>query len=101
MVVGILGILDEVSGMKKMLAVMAVVLCMCYMTMEPEGEVTDITYTVQTGDTVWAIAEQFADAQAKPFNEFVWMIGERNNLAGKFIRPGDRLVIPLWTRAKK
>ena len=101
MVVGILGIHDEVSGMKKMLAVMAVVLCMCYMTMEPEGEVTDITYTVQTGDTVWAIAEKYADAQCKPFNEFVWMIGDKNNLAGKHIIPGDQLVIPLWTRAKK
>ena len=73
----------------------------CAMAMNPEGEVTDITYTVQTGDTVWAIAEQFADCQAKPFNEFVWMIGDRNNLAGKYIRPGDQLIIPLWTRAKK
>ena len=87
--------------MKKFLAMVMAAACVCYMSMDPEGEVTNITYTVQTGDTVWAIAEQFADAQAKPFNEFVWMIGERNNLAGKFIRPGDRLVIPLWTRAKK
>lgn len=87
--------------MKKFLAMVMAVACVCYMSMDPEGDVTDITYTVQTGDTVWAIAEQFADCQAKPFNEFVWMIGERNNLAGKFIRPGDRLVIPLWTRAKK
>ena len=89
------------SGMKKMLAVMAVVLCMCYMSMEPEGEVTDITYTVQTGDTVWAIAEKYSDAQVKPFNEFVFEIQDRNNLAGKYIVPGDQLVIPLWTRAKK
>ena len=87
--------------MKKFLAMVMAAACVCYMSMDPEGEVTNITYTVQTGDTVWAIAEQFADAQAKPFNEFVWMIGERNNLAGKLIRPGDRLVIPLWTRAKK
>ncbi|MBO5636323.1 MAG: LysM peptidoglycan-binding domain-containing protein [Acidaminococcaceae bacterium] len=51
--------------MKKMLVAVAVVLCMCYMTMEPEGEVKDITYTVKTGDTVWAIAEKYADAQCK------------------------------------
>ena len=74
---------------------------MCAMAMNPEGDVTDITYTVQTGDTVWAIAEQYADAQVKPFNEFVFEIQQRNNLAGKYIRPGDQLIIPLWTRAKK
>ena len=74
---------------------------MCAMAMNPEGDVTDITYTVQTGDTVWAIAEQYADAQAKPFNEFVFEIQQRNNLAGKYIKPGDQLIIPLWTRAKK
>ena len=87
--------------MKKYLAVLFLVCCMCFMAMEPEGDVTDITYTVQTGDTVWAIAEKYADAQVKPFNEFVWMIGDRNGLAGKYIRPGDRLIIPLWTKAKK
>lgn len=89
--------------MKHFLTAMLLTLCvgMCTMAMEPDGEVTDITYTVQTGDTVWAIAEKYADCQAKPFNEFVWMIGDRNQLAGKYIRPGDQLVIPLWTRAKK
>ena len=87
--------------MKKFFAVMAAVMCMCYMSMDPEMDVTDISYTVQTGDTVWAIAEQFADAQVKPFNEFVFEIQQRNNLAGKYIVPGDQLVIPLWTRAKK
>ena len=87
--------------MKKFLAMVMAAACVCYMSMDPEGEVTNITYTVQTGDTVWAIAEQFADAQAKPFNEFVFEIQDRNNLAGKYIVPGDQLVIPLWTRAKK
>ncbi|MBO5603966.1 MAG: LysM peptidoglycan-binding domain-containing protein [Acidaminococcaceae bacterium] len=88
--------------MKKMLAVMAaMVACACYMSMDPEMDVTDISYTVQTGDTVWAIAERYADTQVKPFCEFVFEIQEKNNLAGKHIIPGDQLVIPLWTRAKK
>ena len=89
--------------MKKILAAMAAVLWvgMCYMSMDPACDVTDITYTVQTGDTVWAIAEKYSEAQVKPLNEFVWLIGDRNNLAGKYIRPGDQLVIPLYTRAKK
>ena len=87
--------------MKKFLAMVMAVACVCYMSMDPEMDVTDISYTVQTGDTVWAIAEQFADAQVKPFNEFVFEIQQRNNLAGKYIVPGDQLVIPLYTRAKK
>lgn len=87
--------------MKKVLMALVVVTCMCYMVMDPELDVTDITYTVQTGDTVWAIAEKYSEAQVKPLNEFVWLIGDRNNLAGKYIRPGDQLVIPLYTRAKK
>ncbi|MBR4908825.1 MAG: LysM peptidoglycan-binding domain-containing protein [Acidaminococcaceae bacterium] len=89
--------------MKHFLAAVLVTLCagMCWMWMDPEGDVTDITYTVQTGDTVWAIAEVYADCQCKPFGEFVFDIQQRNNLAGKYIRPGDKLVIPLWTRAKK
>jgi hypothetical protein len=74
---------------------------MCAMVYEPEGDVTDISYTVKTGDTVWAIAEKYADCQCKPFNEFVWEIGNRNQLAGKYIHPGDVLIIPLHTRAKK
>lgn len=79
----------------------AVTLGVCYMEMNPEGDVTDITYTVQAGDTVWAIAERYADCQAKPFNEFVFDIQHRNHLAGKYIIPGDQLIIPLWVRAKK
>ena len=86
--------------MKKILIVLAAIIC-CGLYMDPEGDVTDITYTVQTGDTVWAIAEKYADCQAKPFNEFVWMIGDKNKLAGKFIKPGDQLIIPLYSRAKK
>lgn len=87
--------------MKKVLMALVVVTCMCYMVMDPELDVTDITYTVQTGDTVWAIAERYADTQVKPFNEFVFEIQSRNDLAGKYIKPGDQLVIPLYTRAKK
>ena len=84
-----------------MIAMAIVTFGACYMSMEPAGDVTDITYTVQTGDTVWAIAEKYADCQVKPFNEFVWEIGNRNQLAGKYIHPGDVLIIPLHTRAKR
>ena len=63
--------------------------------MQPETKISYIRHTVQTGETVWEIAERYADAQCKPFNEFVWIIGNENNLAGKYIHPGDVLVIPM------
>ena len=87
--------------MKKLLMALAVAACMCFMSMDPDLDKTDIFYTVQTGDTVWHIAERYADCQVKPFNEFVFEIQERNQLAGRYIIPGDVLVIPLYTRAKK
>ena len=85
---------------KSILSVVIMLLGMCYMGMEPACDVTDITYTVQTGDTVWNIAERYQDCQIKPLNEFSWVISDRNQLAGKYLRPGDVLVIPLYTRAK-
>ena len=88
--------------MKHLIAVViAMTIGMCAYTSEPTENVEIIFYTVQTGDTVWQIAEKYADCQCKPFNEFVWIIGDRNNLAGKYIRPGDVLIIPLHTRAKQ
>ena len=80
---------------------LAVVLIVCFMEFNPDGEYQYITHTVQTGETVWCIAERLADCQSKPFNEFVFEISQKNNLAGKFIKPGDVLIIPLWVRAKK
>lgn len=88
--------------MKNLIAVViAMTIGMCAYTFEPTENVESILYTVQTGDTVWQIAEKYADCQCKPFDEFVWMIGDQNNLAGKYIRPGDVLIIPLHTRAKQ
>jgi hypothetical protein len=46
------------------------------------------------------VAERYADCQVKTLNEFVFEISERNQLSGKQIYPGDKLVIPLWTRAE-
>ena len=79
----------------------AVLAAVCFMEFNPAGEYQYINHTVQTGETVWGIAEQYAPAQAKTFNEFVFEIQDKNRLAGKYIRPGDVLVIPMWVRAKK
>ena len=63
--------------------------------MEPATETVQIRHTVQTGETVWEIAGQYSDRQVKPFNEFVFDIQQENRLAGRYIQPGDTLVIPL------
>lgn len=60
-----------------------------------ETKTSYIQHTVQAGETVWAIAESYADSQRKPFNEFVYDIQSENKLAGKHIHPGDVLVIPM------
>ena len=86
--------------MKKFLLV-AVLAAACFMEFNPDGEYQYLSHTVQTGETVWEIAEQYAPAQTKTFNEFVFEIQEKNQLAGKYIHPGDKLVIPMWVRAKK
>ena len=74
----------------------AVMICTgIFVAMEPETETIYARYTVQTGDTVWCIAERYADKQCRPFNEFVYNIQSENKLAGRYIQPGDTLVIPL------
>ena len=79
---------------------LVVALLTCFLEFNQNGEYQYVTHTVQTGETVWHIAERLADCQSKPFNEFIYEISEKNNLQGKFIKPGDVLIIPLWVRAK-
>lgn len=86
--------------MLKLVAILALITATCLWDFNPAGHVDEIVYTVHTGDTVWAVAERYADCQVKTLNEFVFEISERNQLSGKQIYPGDKLVIPLWTRAE-
>ena len=72
-----------------------------YVLAQPKTEMHYTQHTVQAGDTVWAIAEHYFDGQVMPMSEFVFCIQTKNNLAGKYIRPGDVLVIPLKTEVTK
>ena len=65
------------------------------MAMKPDTQISYIQHTVQAGETVWEIAGQYAGQQVKPFNEFVYQIQADNKLAGRYIQPGDTLVIPM------
>ena len=79
----------------ELLMVVSLIGSLCVIFMEPATETDYIQHTVQTGETVWAIAERYADKQVRPFNEFVYEIQAQNKLAGRYIQPGDVLVIPI------
>ena len=68
---------------------------------QPKTEMRYTQHTVQAGETVWYIAEKYAAGQEQPFAEFVFSIQSENRLAGKYIRPGDVLIIPMVTEVKK
>lgn len=84
----------------ELLMVVSLIGSLCVIFMEPATETDYIQHTVQTGETVWEIAERYADKQVKPFNEFVFEIQQQNKLAGRYIQPGDILVIPMASHTK-
>lgn len=84
----------------ELLMIVSLIGSLCVIFMEPATETDYIQHTVQTGETVWAIAERYADKQVKPFNEFVFEIQQQNKLAGRYIHPGDILVIPMASHTK-
>ncbi len=56
------------------------------------------TVTVLNGDTVWAIARQFA-AKDEDIRMVVARIYKENNLGGRaVIQPGQQLVVPVKTK---
>ena len=79
----------------ELLIISALIGALCVIFMEPDTTTSYLEHTVQTGETVWEIAERYADKQVRPFNEFVYEIQAQNKLAGKYIQPGDVLVIPM------
>lgn len=84
----------------ELLMVISLIGSLCVIFMEPATETDYIQHTVQTGETVWEIAERYANKQVKPFNEFVFDIQQENKLAGRYIQPGDILVIPMASHTK-
>ena len=51
--------------------------------------------TVNEGDTLWQIAEDFSDQHKLTANEFVAWVERNNGISGERIFPGDELVIPI------
>ena len=50
--------------------------------------------TVHTGDTMWAIADRWAD-QGEDVPEVIYRICETNSLANTNLKPGQKLLIPV------
>ena len=79
----------------ELLIIASLIGIICTMAMKPDTQTSYIQHTVQAGETVWEIAGQYAGQQVQPFNEFVYQIQADNKLAGRYIQPGDTLVIPM------
>ena len=54
-----------------------------------------IKVTVQDGESVWKLAEKFADNHTLSPAEFVAWVEKENGITGEVIHPGDQLVIPV------
>lgn len=50
--------------------------------------------TVHTGDTMWAIADRWAD-QDEDVREVIYRICETNALANTNLKPGQKLLVPV------
>lgn len=85
----------------ELLIIVSLIGALCVIFMQPATETSYLEHTVQTGETVWEIAERYADKQVRPFNEFVYEIQAQNKLAGKYIQPGDILVIPMASQLRR
>lgn len=68
------------------------------------GDSENINYikvTVNEGDTLWRIAEDFSQKHDLTAPEFVNWVERNNGIAGGRIFPGDELVIPVLDHVSK
>jgi len=56
-----------------------------------DGAAHQQTHLVRSGDTLWAIAVAHYGGDPR---EGVYRLEQRNHLAGAFVHPGQRLVLP-------
>ncbi|MBP2240231.1 LysM repeat protein [Cytobacillus eiseniae] len=51
--------------------------------------------TVNNGDSLWQIAEEYADEHSISPKQFVQWVQKTNEITGDRIYPGDELIIPI------
>ena len=54
-----------------------------------------ITVTIEEGQSLWEIAQSFANEHHLSESEFISWVEKENGIVGKTIFPGDELVIPV------
>lgn len=59
-----------------------------------------ITITVQSGESLWKIADNFSDNHNLTNHEFVVWVEKENGISGGKIYAGEELVIPIRTQQK-
>lgn len=62
--------------------------------------VRNYSVTVQNGETVWEIAQRHAGGQ-EDVREVISRIIDANDLQGKYIYPGQVLIVPVAVRAEE
>ncbi|WP_227395452.1 cell division suppressor protein YneA [Jeotgalibacillus aurantiacus] len=58
---------------------------------------------IQEGDSLWKIAEEYAEGASMSEREFIDWVSGSNQLNSSYIYPGDELVIPLkkeWSESE-
>ena len=53
---------------------------------------SEVEYTVQTGDTLWSIAEQYANVH-QDLREYVYKIKQVNNISTSNLEVGQTIII--------
>jgi hypothetical protein len=59
------------------------------------GEEDYMKVTVNEGDTLWGLSEQFSEGHKLSAEEFVMWVAEENGIAGNAIKPGEQITIPV------
>lgn len=59
-----------------------------------QKENTNVSIKVEQGDSIWSIAENYADLLGMSTNEVVQLIEKENKIYNKSIKTGDIITIP-------
>ncbi len=72
----------------------AIVQSVASVTTPEPASVVETTVIVSSGETLWAIAAEYA-AEGSDIRKMVYSIMKRNNLTGSSLQAGQSLIIPM------